>query len=269
MTQPSGWYDDPQDPSQLRYWDGVIWTQHVTPKQAPSLEQSTIGSPPQSSGPGTQGQPGTHAGTPAYPSAPGPMPGWQQPYATGQATTPDGVPLSGWWKRVLARILDGVITFVIGLPLTGYFLFRYFQAMGDYVNQQVANAQSGQQPSQFVLPTGLYAWAIPVALLSLLVAVVYEYLFLTRTGATLGKKAVGISVRLRERPGPLPSSAAWRRIGVINGLQLLGIIPLLGNFASLALLLDYLWPLWDVNKQAWHDKVAATNVVVGPQPKGR
>src|SRR5664280_2094068 len=65
MTQPSGWYDDPQDPSQLRYWDGVVWTSHVSPRVSPTVEQSTIGMPygvipasarPQS--PGSQGAQG-------------------------------------------------------------------------------------------------------------------------------------------------------------------------------------------------------------------
>ena len=262
MTQPSGWYDDPQDPSKLRYWDGVIWTQHVTPKRAPSLEQSTIGLPYQS-----PAQPGAQPGHPAYPTAPAPMPSWPQGYAVGQATTPDGVPLSGWWKRVLARVLDGIITFVIGLPLTGYFIVGYVRAAVDYVDQQVAQAGSGQPASPFALPTELYKWIIPIALIGLVVSVTYEFLFLTRSGATLGKKAVGISVRLRETPGPPPADAVWRRLGVIYGLQLLGFIPFLGSFASIAGLLNYLWPLWDVNKQAWHDKAAKTNVVVGPQPK--
>jgi len=262
MTQPSEWYDDPQDPSKLRYWDGVIWTDHVTPKQAPTLEQSTIGM----AQPPTWGETATGGDRPAYPG-PAPMPTWQQGYVTPQATTPDGVPLSGWWKRVLARVLDGIFTFFIGLPLTGYFIYRYFQAVIDYADKQVQQARSGAQPSPFALPTELYAWVIPVALLSVLVAVVYEYLFLTHSGATWGKKIVGISVRLRETPGPLPSSAAWRRIGVINGLQLLSLIPIVGNLASIAELLNYLWPLWDPNKQAWHDKAAKTNVVVGPQPK--
>ena len=45
MTQPSGWYDDPQDPSQLRYWDGVVWSSHVTPKVSPTVAQSSIGMP--------------------------------------------------------------------------------------------------------------------------------------------------------------------------------------------------------------------------------
>ena len=264
MTQPSGWYDDPQDPSKLRYWDGVIWTDHVTPKQAPSLEQSTIGMAQQP----TWGEQGTAGDRPAY-SRPAPMPSWpQQGYVTPQATTPDGVPLSGWWKRVLARILDGFITFFIALPLTGYFYYRYFQAALHYAEQQVQQTRSGSTPpSPFVLPAELYRWLIPIALITVLVAVVYEYLFLTRSGATVGKKVVGISVRLRETPGAPPASAVWRRVGVINGLQLLSFVPLLGNLAGIGELLNYLWPLWDPNKQALHDKAARTNVVVGPQPK--
>ena len=36
MTQqPSGWYEDPHDPSLYRYWDGVVWTDRVAPKTMP------------------------------------------------------------------------------------------------------------------------------------------------------------------------------------------------------------------------------------------
>ncbi|MBW8171667.1 RDD family protein [Ornithinimicrobium sp. Arc0846-15] len=30
--QPAGWYDDPRDSDQLRYWDGAQWTPHTHPK---------------------------------------------------------------------------------------------------------------------------------------------------------------------------------------------------------------------------------------------
>ena len=30
--QPAGWYDDPEDGTQLRYWDGAQWTQDRSPK---------------------------------------------------------------------------------------------------------------------------------------------------------------------------------------------------------------------------------------------
>lgn len=29
MTMPAEWYPDPQDPTQMRYWDGQAWTDHV------------------------------------------------------------------------------------------------------------------------------------------------------------------------------------------------------------------------------------------------
>ncbi|HEY3190033.1 MAG TPA: DUF2510 domain-containing protein, partial [Solirubrobacteraceae bacterium] len=32
-SAPAGWYADPRQPSQLRYWDGAAWTQHVAPGQ--------------------------------------------------------------------------------------------------------------------------------------------------------------------------------------------------------------------------------------------
>ncbi len=34
MTSPAGWYDDPQDPQSIRYWDGAQWTTAVSPKTA-------------------------------------------------------------------------------------------------------------------------------------------------------------------------------------------------------------------------------------------
>ena len=165
MTQPSGWYDDPQDPNQLRYWDGVVWTGHVSPKVSPTVEQSTIGMPygvipaaarPQSSGSqGAQGTPTTRGGHaspqdgqgkpggqwPAYGQHPGQLPAQQQGWQSHpSATTPDGVVLSGWWRRVLARIIDGVLIWIVALPLTiaplrrvGTIFGNYFQRVMDAV----------------------------------------------------------------------------------------------------------------------------------------
>jgi uncharacterized RDD family membrane protein YckC len=93
------------------------------------------------------------------------------------------------------------------------------------------------------------------------VSFAYEYFFLTKSGATPGKKALGIAVRLRDRPGNPPGSAVAKRYGFDILLSVVGLIPLIGTLTGFLALINYLWPLWDDKKQALHDKVAATNVV--------
>jgi len=281
MTQPSGWYDDPQNPSQLRYWDGVVWTSHVSPRVSPTVEQSTIGMPygvipasarPQSPGSqGAQGAPTAQRGydTPQqdqgqpggqlseYGQGPGPLGQQQLGWQPHRATTPDGAVLSGWWLRVGARVLDGIITFVLALPFTGWFYYRYFDGALKWVNDLAAQSNSGSAPVVAFPPWSIYQYGAAAVVIQLLIAGAYEVFFLSRSGATPGKKIVGISVRLRDQAGPPPMNTVLVRTGCYFGLQLINI----------AYLLDVLWPLWDDKKQAIHDKVAATNVVIGPQPK--
>jgi uncharacterized RDD family membrane protein YckC len=295
MTQPSGWYDDPQDPSQLRYWDGVVWSSHVTPKVSPTAQQSNIGMPygvtpaasrPQAYGSqgatgsptapggfgspqqGQQGQDQQGGQWPAYGQHPGQLPAQQQGWQSHpSAATPDGVVLSGWWKRVLARIIDGVLIWIVALPLTFVPLRRVGTIFGDYFQRVMDAVEAGSStlPTQ---PTAeLNGPILQVSLTVLAVYLVYEIAFLTRTGATIGKRVVGISVRLRDKPGPPPLVAVLKRTAVKEGGGLIGSLPLIGILGSLFSLLDVLWPLWDSKKQALHDKAGATNVVVGPQPK--
>lgn len=281
MTQPSGWYDDPQDPTQLRYWDGVVWSSHVSPKVSPTVAQSTIGMPygviaasarPQSPGSqGAQGAPAAQRGYdsppqdqdrsgnrwPAYGQGPGALGQRQAGWQSYQATTPDGVQLSGWWLRAVARVLDSIFTFVLALPLTGWFYYRYFDGVVKWSSDLAAQSASGSAPVVAFPPWTTYQYAFIASLMTLLVAGAYEVLFLSRSGATPGKKIVGISVRLRDKAGPPPMNTVLVRTACFFGMQLV----------SVAYLLDVLWPLWDIKKQAIHDKAAATNVVVGPQPK--
>ena len=322
MTQPSGWYDDPQDSSQLRYWDGVVWSSHITPKVSPTVAQSNIGmpygvtpasarpsstgsrgaqGPPAASGgfhpPGQgqgqqgQGQPdsgpqdrGSQGQSPqdqGFPGAgqqggqwsqsghPGSLAegqlGWQ---SNPQPTTPDGVVLSGWWKRVLASIIDSIIVSILALPFAFSALSRAITVFVDYIQKAFAAGAAGSSPP--VQPGAeLNDPLVQVSLIVLAVTLVYEIAFLTRTGATPGKRVVGISVRLRDKPGPPPLAAVLKRTAIKEGSGLLGAVPnsAISFIASAFGLLDSLWPLWDDKKQAIHDKVGATNVVVGPQPK--
>lgn len=35
-TTPAGWYPDPENPGQQRYWDGAAWTENFAPTNAPA-----------------------------------------------------------------------------------------------------------------------------------------------------------------------------------------------------------------------------------------
>jgi uncharacterized RDD family membrane protein YckC len=253
MTQiPSGWYSDPdpQGPSgRQRYWDGGQWTQHVhDPAPQPA---ATVQPPPYPSYP--QGATG---GTPFGQAAP-----YAQPVSSGP-TTPDGVRISNWWRRVLAVIVDVVVQ----LPLYALAavpaivwqwdaLSTWFSDLSDAIENDAADPPD---PALFDPTTGPGF----VLVLSLIVATtLYSVLFLRWKGATPGKLIVGLRVRLRETPGQLPWSTIARRVGFVTGLSVASQIPVFGFVFGLVALLDYLWPLWDGKNQALHDKVAGTNVV--------
>jgi uncharacterized RDD family membrane protein YckC len=195
------------------------------------------------------------------------MPAYGQPaWQSNRPTTPDGVALSGWWKRVLALIIDNVIVSIVSLPLTFVPMTHAVDILRGYF-QQVIDAVNAGQSTTPPVPDDLTGPILQISLIMLAVHLVYEIAFVTMRGATPGKMAVGISVRLRDKPGVPPLSAVLRRTLVKQGGNLVGGVPVLGLFGSLFVLLDSLWPLWDNKKQAIHDMAGATNVVVGGQPK--
>jgi uncharacterized RDD family membrane protein YckC len=325
-SQAAGWYDDPEDPAQQRYWDGNAWTDQRRAQQGPPPFQGQFGQQRPADFP-RYGQPAEHGqvygggpqpSRPQQPSEPQygqrlpqygqqqPQYGQQQPqygqYAgpqqqqppqqaqygqqqypqypqqqgygypgQGIKVTPDGQPLSGWWRRVFAKILDGIIVWFVGLPLTGYFYYQYSQVLVNYFHDTMRAAEAGTPTTTLTLPPEIYKWMIPATLLGFLVSFLYEYLFLTKKGATPGKMALGIAVRYIPdiAPGAPRQSAAVlppggvvaKRYGFQIGLSALGLVPIIGTFAGLAALIDYLWPLWDSRHQALHDKVAGTYVV--------
>ena len=283
----AGWFDDPENAEQLRYFDGVVWTKHTTPRST----RQVAATPPQATAPGQPHGVQPHGVQPPGvrpPAAPGAREAWQHPHPqfpgspqsgqwappaygglpTAQPSTPDGQPLASYWQRVGAFILDWVVQGILGAILGYSFLAK---AMGDYLDQfntMVSNAESGQQPNLTALADSIDTTALMAySVVAIAVFVAYQTFFLTRFGATPGKLAVGISVRLRDRPGRLSTVEALRRVALPAALFVAQILPLLGVLALLVRVLDLLWPSWDPQKQALHDKVGRTNVVVGRAPR--
>jgi uncharacterized RDD family membrane protein YckC len=230
MNAPAGWYPDPQppapgSPSQQRYWDGQVWTTHVAVAE----------------------QQPTYSGGPMY-GVP--------------ATTPDGAPLAGWWQRVGASLIDFLILVPVVSVLALPFIRDIISAFGDYFETAMTAAENGNPaPPAAQFQRDVAREFLAFAAIGFVVGLAYTVGFLMWKQATPGKLALGLRVRLRDRP-ELPLSAVllrWATQSAAPGV--VGLVPFIGVIGSVFSLLDGLWPLWDDKKQAIHDKVAKTNVV--------
>jgi len=155
--------------------------------------------------------------------------------------------LAEWWKRLLAIIIDGLL---VGVPL----VIVFFVVVGASLSKSIKiDPATGQATSSGGLFTGS---TLLFQLVALLVTVAYYGLLNgSDRGQTVGKMALGIRVRDANGGGPIGVGR-----GAVRALvaALPGQIPFLG---FIWILLDNLWPLWDPNRQALHDK-AANSVVV-------
>lgn len=130
---------------------------------------------------------------------------------------------AGFWRRLLAVILDGI---VVSIPAN---IFAAILGSGLIVTDGGIHFRFG---------SGLQA----------IFFIVYEALLIAYwNGQTIGKKAMGIRVVSK---GGAPVS-----VGMAFVRSIMKIV------SGMALLLGYLWMLWDPNRQTWHDKVAETYVV--------
>jgi uncharacterized RDD family membrane protein YckC len=243
MSKKAGWYKDPWpgmpgEPPLLRYWDGRHWTEHA--RTAEEVRE------PVYAGAGPAG-----AYAPSAPAFGAPIP----------ATTPDGQLLAGWWQRVWAYLIDGLITGILGGVLASPWWGDVTEAFNDFFNQLVLDAEAGRQTTDTTgLEQAIAGPFLAIVLINLVVNFVYHVGFLMALQATPGKLLLGLQVRLRDRPG-LPLSSVLLRWVSQFGYTILNLTLALGAVTWIYALLDDLWPLWDAKKQALHDKLARTNVV--------
>jgi uncharacterized RDD family membrane protein YckC len=243
MSKKAGWYKDPWPgppggPPLLRYWDGRQWTDHA--RTEAEVMQPAYG--------------GGAAGAYAPPTS--------RLGASTPATTPDGQLLAGWWQRVWAYLLDGFIVLIIGGLLASPWLGDVADAFREFLDQAVRDAEAGRQTTDTsAFEQQVAAPILIIGMIYLVVGFVYQVGFLMALQATPGKLALGLRVRLRERPGRMPLWTVLVRWASQFGYSILNVVPFVGSVLWIYGLLDDLWPLWDGKKQALHDKIARTNVV--------
>ncbi|QIM23071.1 RDD family protein [Phycicoccus sp. HDW14] len=266
MSTPTaaGWYDDPDDPSQLRYFDGVVWSSHTTSRVSPTAASSTIGHSPdvRPAAERHQGEHGWQQGA-ARPEAGS---GWSSaPGASsvrpGERRLPDGAVLAEWWRRLLARVVDAIIVNIVGGLLSLPFLGPLLDAFDTWFSAALEGG-TGSQPDPAVIQAAVAEVALPVTLVGLAVALVYEVGFLVWRSATPGKMLLGTVVRPVEAAGPVTLPVALRRQAIKVVSELLSLNALLGLAGFLLSVVDPAWLLRDPRRQTLHDKVAETVVVL-------
>ena len=141
--------------------------------------------------------------------------------------------LASWWRRSLALVVDHVL---------------------------VWGACAAAVAVAYVTGDGFRAAGVGIVAFPLAPLAYFTIGHGTRSGRTLGERLCGIAVRTDPH-----------RSGVIQRIsfgQAFGRALMLYLFLTLSFwgagILDFLWPIWDVKKQTWHDKVAGTIVVRAP-----
>jgi uncharacterized RDD family membrane protein YckC len=175
------------------------------------------------------GGPPAPAGFPSLPPIPG-------------ATFEAAAPYATFWQRVGATLIDSLLF----IPFLIVPFLRLYREMEDAIRRgESYRVTFSPFASRFFAYT-LVAAAAGAA---------YHILMVHYRGQTLGKMALAIKV-VQIEDGGLP---AWDRAAIRWGVQLLlAWIPLLGGLAQL---LNYLWMLWDPQRQCLHDKAARTIVL--------
>lgn len=95
---------------------------------------------------------------------------------------------------------------------------------------------------------GLLAGGLGILLLGAVIVAIIYLRALGTTGQTWGRKIVGVKVVRQQDGAPLGIGLAFGRTILEN---------ILGNLC----LLNYLWMLWDAEKQTWHDKIVHSVVI--------
>jgi uncharacterized RDD family membrane protein YckC len=153
-------------------------------------------------------------------------------------------PLSPWWRRVVAELIDLAIVYVISNLL--------LLAVGEPLLWHTHNGHlaAGSTAVRYI--------AVDIA------ALLYYPVLVWRTGGqTIGKTLLKICVVRKDRSRMGLAQAAWREVGIkFILLDLITILPIVG--AALSVLIvwaDILWPLWDRENRALHDMLVGTRVI--------
>ncbi len=172
------------------------------------------------------------------------------PYGRPSATA--HLPRAGFGARLGAFLVDGLVMTLLALaalvPLIAVGITTFEAEPGVCTDSVTGDRYACEVPTAGTV----VSWLL-LALVFLVVTLGIVYVIkarpLSRTGQTIGKRALNIRV-VREDTGQLLTSG-----------QALGREAFAYFISGQIFYLGYLWMLWDDQKQTWQDKVVSSVVV--------
>ena len=141
---------------------------------------------------------------------------------------------AGFWVRLAAFYID---SFILLIPLLAV-SFLFGVSLEEFFYKKLSELSS---------------W--PLSFLFVAIVWSYNVFFLTKYGATPGKRKFGLKVIGRD--------------GEVIGVRSAILRETIGKILSgLFFNLGYIWTAFDAKKQAWHDKIAGSYVIITQPLKG-
>ena len=159
---------------------------------------------------------------------------------------------AGFWIRFGAYLLDSIFAILVALipAIIGLVVAIALVEAGQEPPRTAFQSDQQDEDTATAAIIGFFIGAAPAWL-------AYWYIA-TSLGGGWGKRICGlriIKIDTGERPG---FGTGALRYGAVLGIGVLGNVPFVGWIGSL---LNYLWMIWDKDKQTFHDKAAGTVVV--------
>ena len=173
-----------------------------------------------------------------------------------------GYALATWLQRLIAHLIDRLI--VGAIVLVG--LFGLAVGVASRVADEDASPKSDWVPfvARFIARALEGDWGWGLAAAAALAFLIYAAWFLSALsgGQTPGKQIVGVRV-IRANGEPSGWGLAFLREVIIEWIVVGFLSAMTGGIFYV---LNYVWPLWDKDRQALHDKMVETLVVEAAPP---
>lgn len=164
--------------------------------------------------------------------------GGASPFSAGAAASIAGLPLAGNGRRFVGYLIDGIIFWIVWLPLS-----IVFSGTTNVVTTIGTTTITTQERT--ISPI--------IEIILLIVGLAYFTLLWSSNGSSVGQMVVGIKVVDASTGAPVSQTQALvRAIGYI--------------ISAIPIYIGFIWAFFDPRKQGWMDKMANTLVVRIRQP---